>query len=211
MSDPKNRLLAVWASHEQRARVWFRLFVFGGGLLVLSLLTTFSALGRPREVVRIGCDGIPQVVRLDDRAYSEPDEREIRAFAGQFAVLFMRADSYSVVNDYVWCAARMAPELQEAFKREARNATAVVEALKRRTEIEPASLEIQVDKRLFPWRASVKGARRVIGTEDGQGREEAFALDVEVVRTERTVTNPFGLLVWRIHTGDSGASPKTGQ
>ncbi len=37
-------------------------------------------------------------------------------------MFFTRADSYSVVNDYVWCAARMAPELQQTFKDEARKA-----------------------------------------------------------------------------------------
>jgi hypothetical protein len=204
----KNRLFALWESYETRARVWFWLFVAASVVLALSLLATLRLVGRPREVVRIGCDGIPQVVRIDEQAYSEPDEREIRAFAAQFAVFFARADSYSVVNDYVWCAARMAPELQQAFKGEAQKAIAVVETLKRRTEVEASALAVGIDKRPFPWKAAVKGMRRILAVEDGASREEAFSLDLELVRTERTLQNPFGLLVWRVQAGaDATASP----
>jgi hypothetical protein len=203
---PRNRFFALWESYETRARVWFWLFAGSSVVLALSLLVTLRLLGRPREVVRIGCDGIPQVVRIDEQAYSEPDEREIRAFAAQFAVFFTRADSYSVVNDYVWCAARMAPELQQTFKGEARKAIAVVEALKRRTEVEASALAVEIDKRPFPWRASIKGQRRILAVEDGEARDEGFSLDLELVRSERTLQNPFGLLVWRVRAGGEPAA-----
>ena len=108
MSASDSRFVAIWASHEARARIWFRLFVLAGAGLVLSLVTTIRVWTRPREVIRIGCDGIPQVVTLDNAAYSEPNEREIRGFATEFAVFYARSDSYSVLNDLVWCANRMA-------------------------------------------------------------------------------------------------------
>lgn len=195
-----NRVMALWESADYRAKVWFRLFVGSAALLALSLVTTVRIWSRPREVIRIGCDGIPQVVRIDEHAYSEPDDREVRAFAAQFAVFYMRADSYSIVNDYVWAAARMTSELREAFKGQARAAIVEVEALKRRSQIRPEGLEVVVDKKPFPWRASVKGVREVLGEE---GRDEPFGLDLELVRTERTLENPFGLLVWRYATNDA--------
>src|SRR5687767_3182015 len=92
MTASSSRFVAIWASHEARARLWFRLFLFAAGGLVLSLVTTVRAWNRPREVIRIGCDGIPQVVTLDNTAYSEPNEREIRAFATEFAVFYARSD-----------------------------------------------------------------------------------------------------------------------
>lgn len=194
-----NRVMALWESADTRAKVWFRLFLGSAALLGLSLVTTVRLSSRPREVIRIGCDGIPQVVRIDERTYAEPDDREIRAFAAQFAVFYMRADSYSVVNDYVWTAARMTSELREVFKRQARGAIVEVEGLKRRTQIRAEALEVAVDKKPFPWRASVKGVRQVLGEE---GRDEPFGLDLELVRTDRTLENPFGLLVWRYSTND---------
>src|SRR5713226_4031736 len=81
MSASESRFVAIWASHEARARLWLRLLVLTAAGLVLSLVTTIRVWNRPREVVRIGCDGIPQLVTLDSAAYSEPNEREIRAFA----------------------------------------------------------------------------------------------------------------------------------
>ena len=66
MRAASSRFIAVWASHEARARIWFRLFVVTLACLVLSLFTTIRVWTRPREVIRIGCDGIPQVVTLDN-------------------------------------------------------------------------------------------------------------------------------------------------
>ena len=84
MSASESRFVAIWASHEARARLWFRLFLLTVAGLGLSLITTIRVWTRPREVIRIGCDGIPQVVTLDSAAYSEPNEREIRGFATEF-------------------------------------------------------------------------------------------------------------------------------
>src|SRR5574340_204006 len=169
MNVAKSRFVAIWASHEARARLWSRLFVVAMAGLLLSLVTTIRVWHRPREVVRIGCDGIPQVVTLDNQAYSEPNEREIRAFATEFAIFYARSDSYSILNDLVWCANRMAPELRERFKRSVRGTpqtpglVQVIEKLHRRTQIDPATLDIQVDKGPYPWKVQVKGVRQVVG------------------------------------------------
>jgi hypothetical protein len=200
MSAASSRFVAIWASHEARARLWFRLFLFAAGALALSLITTVRAWNRPREVIRIGCDGIPQVVTLDNASYSEPNEREIRAFVTEFAVFYARSDSYSILNDMVWCANRMAPELRERFKKTVRakadtpGLIAVIEKLQRRTQIDPAALEIEVDKKSYPWRSKVKGVRQVVG-ESATG--ETFELDMELVRASRD-EHLEGLLVWSI-------------
>lgn len=200
MSASDSRFVAIWASHEARARLWFRLFLLASAGMALSLVTTIRVWSRPREVIRIGCDGIPQVVRLDNTAYSEPNEREIRAFATQFAVFYARSDSYSILNDLVWCANRMAPELRERFKRAVRGAPeapgviTVIEKLKRRTQIDPAALEIHVDKGPYPWKVQVKGMRQVVG-EEGPG--ETFELEMSLVRASREEQLE-GLLVWGI-------------
>jgi len=200
MSASESRFVAIWASHEARARLWLRLFVLTAAGLVLSLVTTIRVWNRPREVIRIGCDGIPQVVTLDSAAYSEPNEREIRAFATEFAVFYARSDSYSILNDLVWCANRMAPELRERFKRSVRGTATtpgivtVIEKLKRRTQIDPATLEIQADKRPYPWKVKVKGVRQLVGD---AGPGETFELDLDFVRASRE-EHLEGLLVWAI-------------
>jgi hypothetical protein len=200
MSASESRFVAIWASHEARAKIWFRLFLVASAGLVLSLVTTIRVWSRPREVVRIGCDGIPQVVTLDNAAYSEPNEREIRAFATEFAVFYARSDSFSILNDLVWCANRMAPDMRDRFKRSVRGAQGtqgivqVIEKLQRRTQIDPATLEIQVDKRPYPWKVSVKGVRQVVGD---KGSGESFELDLDLVRASRDERLE-GLLVWGI-------------
>jgi hypothetical protein len=200
MSASGSRFVAIWASHEARARLWFRLFVATAAALALSLVTTLRVWNRPREVIRIGCDGIPQVVTLDNAAYSEPNEREIRGFATQFSVFYARSDSYSILNDLVWCANRMAPELRERFKRcvrgtpQAPGIITVIEKLKRRTQIDPAGLGIEIDKRPYPWKVKVKGVRQVVG-DTGPG--ESFDLELDLVRTSRE-EQVDGLLVWAI-------------
>ena len=201
MTAANSRFMAIWASHEARARVWFRLFVLSALALGLSLVTTIRLWTRPREVIRIGCDGIPQVVTLDNASYSEPNEREIRGFATDFAVFYARSDSYSILNDLVWCANRMAPELRDHFKRAVRGGprtpgvVAVIQKLQRRTQIDPATLEIQVDKRPYPWKVRVKGVRQIVG-DTGPG--ETFELDLDLVRASREERLE-GLLVWGIH------------
>ena len=200
MSASESRFIAIWASHEARAKVWFRLFLLASAGLCFSLVTTIRVWNRPREVIRIGCDGIPQVVTLDNAAYSEPNEREIRGFATEFAVFYARSDSYSVLNDLVWCANRMAPELRERFKRSVRGTAqtpglvTVIEKLKRRTQIDAATLEIHVDKRPYPWKVMVKGVRQVVGD---AAPGETFELELDLVRASREEQLE-GLLVWSI-------------
>ena len=200
MSSSESRFVAIWASHEARAKLWFRLFLVTTAGLVLSLITTIRVWNRPREVVRIGCDGIPQVVTLDNAAYSEPNEHEIRAFATEFSVFYARSDSFSILNDLVWCANRMAPDLRERFKRSVRGTpgtqgiVTVIEKLQRRTQVDPATLEIQVDKRPYPWKVTVKGVRQLVG-DPGPG--EGFELDFDLVRASRDERLE-GLLVWAI-------------
>jgi hypothetical protein len=200
LTAAESRFVAIWASHEARARLWFRLFLLLSGSLILSLVTTIRVWNRPREVIRIGCDGIPQVVTLDKASYSEPNEREIRAFTTAFAVFYARSDSYSILNDLVWCANRMAPELREKFKRSVRGTPdapgviSVIEKLQRRTQVDPATLDIHVDKRPYPWKVKVKGVRQVVG-ETGPG--EGFELDLDLVRASRE-EHLEGLLVWSI-------------
>jgi hypothetical protein len=200
VSATNSRFVAIWASHEARARIWFRLFLFTAAGLVLSLVTTIRIWNRPREVIRIGCDGIPQVVAIDNATYSEPNEREMRAFATEFAVFYARSDSYSILNDMVWCANRMAPELREQFKRTVRGTpnrpglVPVIEKLQRRTQIDPAALDIQVDKRPYPWKVKVAGTRQIVG-ESGPG--ETFELEMDLVRASRDERLE-GLLVWAI-------------
>ena len=161
-------------------------------------------LARPREVVRIGCDGIPQVVTINDAVYEEPDEREIRAFATSFASFYARSDSYSIVNDFVWCARRMTPELRDRFKALVKGGAgrpsliAAIEALKRRTEVQVS--DVAVDKRSYPWHARVRGVQKVVGDADAA---QAFELDLELVHTSRDELIE-GLLVWGIEArGDA--------
>jgi hypothetical protein len=173
--------------------------------LALSLVATIRAYSRPREVIRIGCDGIPEVVRIAEPAYSDPSEREIRAFAAEFAEKVMRRDSYSVRQDFLWAARRMVPELQARFKQEARGtatkrgAVEAIEALAQRTQVEPGALEITVSKGSYPWRAEVKGARQIVGREAGSG--EPFELRLELVRASRNELIE-GLLVWQMAMGE---------
>ena len=201
MSAKESRFIAVWASAEQRACVWFWLCLASAGLSGLSLVTTIRAHSRPREVIRIGCDGIPEVVRIEEPAYSDPSEREIRAFAAEFTEKLMRRDSYSVRQDFLWAARRMAPELQVRFKQEARGtatkrgAVEAIEALAQRTQVEPSALEIKISKETYPWRAEVKGVRQIVGRE--AGTPEPFELRLELVRASRNELIE-GLLVWQL-------------
>jgi hypothetical protein len=201
MSARESRFIAVWASAEKRARVWFWLCLTSTSLLALSLATTIRVQSHPREVIRVGCDGIPQVVRIEEPAYSDPSEREIRAFAADFAEKVMRRDSYSVRQDFLWAARRMAPELQVRFKQEARGtatrrgAVEAIEALAQRTQVEPGAREISVSKDAYPWRAEVKGIRQIVGREASP--PEPFELRLELVRASRNELIE-GLLVWQM-------------
>lgn len=203
MPASTSRFVAFWAAHERRAQVYGRLLVVTLGLLAVSLVNTYRAWNRPREVVRIGCDGIPQLVRINDEVYSEPDDREIRAFAARFAVRAGRADSFSVVNDYLDILPLMTPELRERFHREARGtseqpgAVQVIQSLQRRTQVDPSTLQIVVDKRPYPWRVNVRGARQVVGR--AAEANEEFEIDLELVRASRNEVVE-GLLVYAMRT-----------
>jgi hypothetical protein len=182
----RSRFIAFWKTAEDRARLWFSVALIETFALVMSIVATDRLLSRPREVIRIGCDGIPQVVRINEQVYSEPDEREIKAFAVSFAEFYARSDSYSVVNDLVWCAKRMTPELREQFKLFARGTQdrpgiiRTIEALKRRTQIDIS--EVQVEKQSYPWHAVVRGLQQVVGQPEASQR---FELQLDLVRTSR--------------------------
>jgi hypothetical protein len=75
-----NLLRAIWDRHASRAALWRALCLGSWALTALALVLCLRLLNRPREVIRIGCDGIPQLVRLDTEQYTEPNEREMQAF-----------------------------------------------------------------------------------------------------------------------------------
>lgn len=184
-----NRAVAFWVGQERRARLYGWIAACMTGINVVAQVNLYRQAHREREVVRIGCDGIPQLVRVNDEVYAEPDEREIRAFAAEFTVFFMRGDSFSAVNDAAWCARRMTPELAEAYKtamrgsRERPGAISVLESLKRRTQIDAGALQIAIDKKSYPWRVNVKGARQIVGTADAVS--QPFEIDLELLRASR--------------------------
>jgi hypothetical protein len=210
---PANNAIAFWQSHERRARVYGSALIGMSFMNVMAQVNLYREAHKEREVVRIGCDGIPQLVRLNDEVYAEPDLREIRAFAAEFTVFFMRGDSYSAVNDAAWCARRMTPELGEAYRnamrgtREKPGAITILEALKRRTQIDPSGLEISVDKKSYPWRANVKGARQIVGADEATA--QPFELDLELFRASRNDVVE-GLVVSAVHPrGEVAATPVT--
>jgi len=211
MSAESSRFIAFWKAADNRAQLWSWGFVGASAALFLSLLCLAKAMNRPREVIRIGCDGVPQLF-TPTAQYSEPNEPEIRAFVSNFVVAIARADSFSVINDYVDAARRMAPNLRQAFMREARGhdgrvgTIRVIQELKRRTQVDPSSLELEISKRDYPWRVHVKGTRQIVV---GEGKEESqpFSLDVELVRAPREEVIE-GMLVWTLRSaGDAVGAP----
>jgi hypothetical protein len=202
MTVAASRFHAFWATYETRARIWFRLFLGTAILLALSLVTTIRAWNRPREVIRIGCDGLPALVRLEE-TYSEPHDIEIEAFARRFVELYARGDSYSIANDFAACQRYMRPELREAFRRQARGtperagAIALIEALKRRTQIDPRAMTVAIDKKPWPWLVRVEGVRQIVG--EGAESNQAFAVELEIVRADRREILE-GLLVYGIRS-----------
>lgn len=200
-----NRAMAIWASSERRARAYGFMLLVSLCVTGLALLNTYKAWHREREVVRVGCDGIPQLVRVNDEVYAEADERELRAFVAEFSVFFMRYDSHSILNDSAWAAARMTPELAEAFKttmrgtRERPGVIPLIEGLKRRTQIDPSRLEITINKSRYPWTASVKGERQIVGQEE----TEKFSLELELLRASRNEIIA-GVVVAGVRPSDPG-------
>ena len=200
--------MTLWASADRRAQVWLGVAALLAVTNVLSLWTTIRVLKRPKDVIRIGCDGLPAVVRLAEN-YAEPNDVEIRAFVTNFSTFFARSDSFSLRQDLAWCAQRMEPKLRMDFLREAvgtkeqPGVLRVIEGLQRRAQIDPAQLEIQVDKSMYPWRARVKGVRQIVGSE---APPQAFQLELELVRATREEVLE-GLLVYRINGGAPVGAP----
>jgi hypothetical protein len=58
-------------------------------------------------------------------------------------------------------------------------------------------LEISVDKRPYPWRVGVRGARQIVG--QGADSNEKFEMDLELVRASRNQVVE-GLLVYGMVT-----------
>lgn len=200
-----NRLMRLWTSHEQAKKHYRRLFIGCAVLLGLSLLDRFRMYSRELDVIRVGGDGVAQVVRLDRESYSEPNELEIRAFAAATALHLCRSDSWSVVSDYTWVAKRMVPRLRAQFSDEAKGtadktgAIAIIESLHRRTDIEPSTLNIDVNKTEYPWKVVIEGERRIL-RESGPTEKQPFKLHLGLVRGRRSVEFPEGLLIWEART-----------
>lgn len=208
-----NLLRAIWERHASRAALWRALCLVSGALTALALVLCLRLLDRPREVIRIGCDGIPQLVRLDNEQYSEPNEREMQAFVRLWTVAYARNDSFSAVNDAVHAGRYMVPELREVYRRRMRGTPekpgllAQLEALQRRTEIDPNALDVQVERQVYPWLVRVRGERRVVGA---QSDRQPFALEVKLVRAPREQVLE-GLLVQEVRDVDVVTSPAGGE
>lgn len=182
-----NLFTALWKRHAQHAATWRALCLGQAVITTLALSSTLVLLYRPREVVRIGCDGIPQLVRLDVQQYSEPNEHEIQAFVRMWSVAYARDDSFSAVHDAVYVARYMVPELREAYRRRMKGTPAQpgllsqLEAVKRRTEIDPNELQVRVDTHQYPWVVEVSGVRKIVG----ESQVQPFGLVVKLVRAPR--------------------------
>lgn len=196
-----NRFFEAWGLADRRARLAWCAAGVQSVLALTCLALLHAEKAKEPMVYRVACDGIPTPVALTE-AYFEPSENELRAFGTNFAIHFMRGDSFSVRQDLLWCLEYMEATLADRFKRELKGssyepgAIGVVESLSRRTEIPRESLEVTVDKRPWPWVIKVKGVRKVL-REEGEGR--SWQLELQVVRTSRRVL-PEGLLVVEIRT-----------
>jgi hypothetical protein len=205
MSVWQSRFHAFWASYEMRATIWRRLCLVAASLLALSMVISARALARARtrEVIRIGCDGIPAVVTLAEPEYSDPNDRELQAFARRFAVQYARADSWSIANDASDCAHYMRPELRVKYQEEMRGSRtrpgliSIVQSLKRRTQIDPMALKVDVDKKVYPWVVKVEGTRQAVGK--GTEGSQPFSMEVDLVRADRSEVLE-GLLVWDVRS-----------
>jgi hypothetical protein len=212
MTAETSRFVAYWRAADQRAELWFWCFIGASVLTAVSMVTTVRMMGKPREVIRIGCDGVPQLF-TPTAQYSEPNEPEIRSFVTNFVTALARADSFSVVNDYVFAASKMAPKLREEFKREARGhdgragTIKIIESLRRRTQIDPSSLEVQINKKDYPWQVQINGVRQTVG--DVSTQAQPFSVQLELVRASREEILE-GMLVWALHSGGASVGAPIG-
>jgi hypothetical protein len=197
-----NRFFAAWFPAERRAILGQCVGLAGIAIAVISQVNLRHEQTKDPIVIRSHRDGMPQAIALDFDAYQEPDEVEMRWFGMDFASRFMQGDSYSVRQDFLYCAQRMVPEKSEQFIKEAKGskerpgAVFVIESLKRRTDIPRESLQVEVDKRPWPWRITVRGERRVLGDETSTKKWE---LMLEVVKASRRIV-PAGLLVYDLRS-----------
>ena len=116
-------------------------------------------------------------------------------------MLYARADSWSAANDAAECARYMRPELRVKYQQEMRGMRnrpgliPIIERLKRRTQIDPMALKVEVDKKSYPWAVKIQGTRQIVG----QGQDSGFSMDMELVRADRSEILE-GLLVWDIRS-----------
>ncbi len=105
----------------------------------------------------------------------------------------------------------MVPELRDVYRRRMRGTVdqpgllAALEAVQRRTEIDPNALEVEIDRQQYPWVANVRGQRRIVG--QGRAESQSFALEVRLVRAPREQVLE-GLLVQQVHDVDALARPE---
>jgi hypothetical protein len=191
-----------WGQAARSARFAWMVAGVQSLLLALAMGCLMVKLFEEPTLIRVPEDGLPQVLRLTEKYY-EPTDAELRTFGANFATFFMRGDSFSLHQDWSWCAEHMEQALMKRFLGQATGtpeepgALAVVERLKQRTEIPRDSLEVTVDKRAWPWRIEVKGVRKVLGKE---GLDQKWQLQLQVVRTSRRVL-PEGLVVVDLRSG----------
>src|SRR5262245_13700154 len=101
MTPAPNRFFAAWSRAERSIVIAWT----AAGLQTLIALGCLGLLYAEKRkepmVVRVSADGIPQTVALTE-GYFEPSDVEIRAFAANFATMFMRGDSFSLRQDWKW-------------------------------------------------------------------------------------------------------------
>ncbi len=187
----------MWASADNRAKLWLQLFIVQTFLLAVSVAGLYRVLTAPPLVYRVGCDGIPVPLTLNEAVYSEPQETELRSFAAHAALKLMRLDSYSIVNDVLETSKWMTPEGYGRWEPELQTLVKGVEDVKRRANVDEQTLSIDIDKKAWPWIARVRGERRILTDRDEAVKipNQPFEVTFEIVTTTRTPLNPWGLLV----------------
>ena len=201
MSASDSRFVAIWASHEARARLWFRLFVLTAAGLVLSLVTTIRVWnqapgGHPDRLRRHPAGGDARQRRLlrAERAGDPGLRHGVRRLLRPQRLVLRSSTTWSGAPTGWRRSCASASSAPSAERPRRPGVVTVIEKLQRRTQIDPATLDIQVDKRPYPWKVKVKGVRQVVG-DPAPG--EAFELELDLVRASREERLE-GLLVWGI-------------
>jgi hypothetical protein len=202
MATTLPRPLSIWEAADRRSAIWLQVTV---ALLVLNGVlagTLFKLMTKPPLVYRVSNDGIPQAVVLNTAVYGEPQTNELRAFV-RIAVTpkLLRLDSYAIVNDLLDVTKLMSAECYKAFQPEIENLISGVEGVRRRAYIDESKLEIEVSKDTYPWRATVKGLRQIVVPKGYPPvPPQPFQVSFDLVQTQRSETNPWGLLVHAFQT-----------